>query len=60
MKKYYTTPCATINTFEFRDSIAIEGDPTIVTSMQLGKERDDELDENNNFGNGDEWQEGLW
>jgi hypothetical protein len=60
MKKY-VIPEMTENSFDFCDDIAIPGDGTITTSMQLGKERrEDPTDIDEAFADNNEWKDGLW
>lgn len=59
MKKY-VTPVMKVNWIAYCDDIAIPGDSTITTSMQLGKERAGEPEEEMAFGGDPEWKNGLW
>ncbi len=58
MKKY-VKPETKENRFVFDENLAITGDPGVTTSMQLTKERDDELDSDNQS-NSNDWTNGLW
>lgn len=60
MKKQYVTPYQHENTFDFCDSIAYEVNPDQSTSDVFAKERQDNSDNPNAYGQESEWQNGLW